>query len=350
MQVPAGQPLAGMAHHKIHDANWTGLPLLPHLDPQQRELHPVSTAATLNLAATAAQAARLYAPYDRDVRGARLAAARTAWPAALANPDRLRAGVRRHRRRRLQRQRRRPTSSTGRPPSCTSTTGEKEYRRLRARLARSTPPTSSPARGFDWAVDGRGRPPRPGHGAEPRCPAAPRCARSVVDGADKYLAIQDGAPVRPAVRPGRQHLRLGLEQPGAQQPGRAWRRRTTSPAGPKYRDGVLEGMDYLFGRNALNQSVRDRLRRGQLAQPAQPLVRPPARPGPAEPAARARSPAARTRCIQDPYAQSKLTGCVGQFCYIDDIQSWSTNELTINWNSPLAWVASFVADQDNGLV
>ncbi len=26
MQVPEGQSLAGMAHHKIHDAAWTGLP------------------------------------------------------------------------------------------------------------------------------------------------------------------------------------------------------------------------------------------------------------------------------------------------------------------------------------
>ena len=68
MQVPAGQPLAGMVHHKIHDANWTGLPLLPHLDPQLRELHPVSTAATLNLAATAAQAARLYEPLRPRLR------------------------------------------------------------------------------------------------------------------------------------------------------------------------------------------------------------------------------------------------------------------------------------------
>ena len=29
MQVPAGQPLAGMVHHKIHDEKWTGLPLAP---------------------------------------------------------------------------------------------------------------------------------------------------------------------------------------------------------------------------------------------------------------------------------------------------------------------------------
>src|SRR6185436_19009227 len=29
MQVPAGQPHAGMAHHKMHDANWTGIPQRP---------------------------------------------------------------------------------------------------------------------------------------------------------------------------------------------------------------------------------------------------------------------------------------------------------------------------------
>ena len=40
-----------------------------------------------------------------------------------------------------------------------------------------------------------------------------------------------------------------------------------------------------------------------------------------------------------------LAGCAPQFCYIDDIESWSTNELAINWNAALAWVASFAADQ-----
>ena len=87
MQVPAGQPLAGMAHHKIHDATWTGLPLMPHLDPQLRELHPVSTAATLNLAATAAQAARVFKRFDRAFAARNLAAARAAWAGAMANPE-----------------------------------------------------------------------------------------------------------------------------------------------------------------------------------------------------------------------------------------------------------------------
>lgn len=50
----------------------------------------------------------------------------------------------------------------------------------------------------------------------------------------------------------------------------------------------------------------------------------------------------------DPVAQANLQGCAPQFCYVDDIQSWSTNEITINWSSALSWVASFVADQGDG--
>jgi endoglucanase len=49
--------------------------------------------------------------------------------------------------------------------------------------------------------------------------------------------------------------------------------------------------------------------------------------------------------IQDEVAQAKLHGCPPQFCYIDDVHSWSTNELTINWNSSRAWISSFIADQ-----
>src|SRR6185437_2059860 len=60
--------------------------LLPAQDPQPRELHPVSTAATLNLAAVAAQAVRIYCKYDPALAARALAAARTAYAAAKANP------------------------------------------------------------------------------------------------------------------------------------------------------------------------------------------------------------------------------------------------------------------------
>jgi endoglucanase len=92
MQVPAGQPHAGMAHHKMHDANWTGLPQRPELDSQPRVLRPVSTAATLNLAATAAQCARIWASIDATFSNKCLTAAQTAWTAAQANPSLLASG------------------------------------------------------------------------------------------------------------------------------------------------------------------------------------------------------------------------------------------------------------------
>lgn len=62
MQVPEGQPLAGMAHHKIHDHTWSALGREPPTYANNRALHPPSTAATLNLAASAAQAGRMEIP------------------------------------------------------------------------------------------------------------------------------------------------------------------------------------------------------------------------------------------------------------------------------------------------
>ncbi|CAM5588552.1 Endoglucanase OS=Streptomyces tendae OX=1932 GN=GUR47_04615 PE=3 SV=1 [Streptomyces tendae] len=103
-------------------------------------------------------------------------------------------------------------------------------------------------------------------------------------------------------------------------------------------------MDYILGRNALNMSYvtgygevnahnqHSRWYAHQLD---------PALPAPPD----GTLSGGPNSSIQDPYAQSKLQGCVGQFCFIDDIQSWSTNEHTINWNAALARIASFVADQ-----
>ena len=89
MQVPSGRTDAGMVHHKIHDENWTGIPTLPAQDSQRRLLSPVSTAATLNMAAVAAQASRLWKTLDPTFSAKALAAAQTAYTAAKANPNRI---------------------------------------------------------------------------------------------------------------------------------------------------------------------------------------------------------------------------------------------------------------------
>ena len=63
-----------------------------------------------------------------------------------------------------------------------------------------------------------------------------------------------------------------------------------------------------------------------------------------------RSPAARTRVehVGPDDAGDASRRAARRVCYLDYIQSWSTNEITVNWNSALSWVASFVADQGDG--
>jgi len=339
MQVPAGHPYAGMAHHKIHDANWTGLPLLPSQDPQQRELHPVSTAATLNLAAVAAQAARIYRPYDAAFAKRALAAARTAYTAAKANPARY------------------APESDGNGGGAYNdskvtdefywaaaelflTTGEKQY----ASDVLASPEHTADVFGagaFDWAsTAAAGRLDLalvPNH-----LPGLGAVRASVVAGAEKYLAIQRaqayGVPYAPANNMwdwGSNSIILNNMVVLAS----AYDLTGTD----KYRNAVLTGFDYVLGRNALNQSYvtgygevssQNEHSRWYAHELDPALPHPPA----------GTLAGGANSSIQDPYAQSKLTGCVAQFCYIDDIQSWSTNEEAINWNAALARVSAFVAD------
>ncbi|MFD5447875.1 glycoside hydrolase family 9 protein [Streptomyces sp. NPDC127100] len=340
MQVPAGQPLAGMAHHKIHDAQWTGLPLLPSDDPQKRELHAPTTAATLNLAATAAQAARLYLPYDRAFAAKALDAARTAWAAALAHPDVLADesdGV----------------GGGAYPDSRVDdefywaaaelylTTGERTFEKYLLASPVHTADIFVPL-GFDWARTAAAG--RLDLALVPnRLPGRDAVRRSVVKGADRYLATLKAHPYGMPYAPDGNVYDWGSS---AQVLNNAVVLASAYDitGGSAYRDGALQTMDYILGRNALNISyvtgygeanAHHQHSRWYAHQLDPALPDPPAGTLSGGP----------NSAIQDPYAQSKLQGCVGQFCYIDDIQSWSTNEHTVNWNAALARMASFVADQ-----
>jgi endoglucanase len=112
----------------------------------------------------------------------------------------------------------------------------------------------------------------------------------------------------------------------------------------KYRDGAVQAMDYILGRNALNQSYvtgwGEKASQNQHSrifghQADQSLPRPPA--GSIAGGANA--------SLDDPYAKDLLAGCKPMFCYVDHIESYATNEVAINWNSALAWIASFLDDQ-----
>ncbi|MFF9044159.1 glycoside hydrolase family 9 protein [Streptomyces parvulus] len=340
MQVPQGQPLAGMAHHKIHDEQWTGLPLLPDDDPQKRELHPPSTAATLNLAATAAQAARLYRAHDREFAAKALAAARTAWAAALAHPDVL------------------ADESDGVGGGAYAdtrvddefywaaaelylTTGEREFAEYVLGSPVHTADVFGPT-GFDWSRTAAAA--RLDLATVPnRLPGRDAVRRSVVRGADRYLATLRAHPYgMPYAPDGNQYDWGSSHQVLNNAVVLATAHDLTGRAA--YRDGAVQSMDYILGRNALNMSyvtgygevnAHNQHSRWYAHQLDPALPNPPAGTLSGGP----------NSSIQDPFAQSRLQGCVGQFCFIDDIQSWSTNEHTINWNAALTRMASFVADQ-----
>ncbi|GIH08011.1 hypothetical protein Rhe02_60780 [Rhizocola hellebori] len=345
MQVPDGKPRAGMAHHKMHDRNWTGLPLAPQADPEQRELHPPSTAATLNLAAAAAQGARLWAPYDKAFADRALAAAKKAYAAAKANPAVFAD----------------PADGNG-GGSYSDGDVSDEFYWAAAELYLTTGAaayladvTASPhhtgevftSTGFSWgstAALGRLDLATVPSGL----PAAEkaRVRQSVLTAADAYLAA------------------IGTQAYGLAMPGHAgayfWGANSNIlnnavvlatafdlSGTAAYRNGAVQTMDYILGRNALNQSYVTGW--GENASENQhsrifghqmnaALPNPPA--GSIAGGANA--------SLDDPFAKQLLDGCKPMFCYVDDINSYATNEVAINWNSALAWVASFLADQGGG--
>ena len=87
MQVPAGDPLSGMAFHRVHGTQWSPIPGWAHEDPTERVVHRPSTGATLQLAAVAAQGARLFRSVDPGYAGALSTAAGAAYEAAERHSD-----------------------------------------------------------------------------------------------------------------------------------------------------------------------------------------------------------------------------------------------------------------------
>ena len=218
MQVPAGKPLAGMVHHKVHDHEWTGLPLDPAADDKIRELHRPSTAATLNLAAVAAQGSRLFEKYDRVV----LEGAAQGRPTGVDGGERQPGALRPCRRREL---RWRPVRRLGRDGrvllGCGRAVPDDRRAPVQERGPRITAPRARPVLGrrVRLADDGTARPARPGD-ARPSPPDHWRIRRWVLEGADAILALQRQQPWGQPYAPATQSVGVGLDGPDPQQHGR----------------------------------------------------------------------------------------------------------------------------------
>ncbi|MEU8026879.1 glycoside hydrolase family 9 protein [Micromonospora haikouensis] len=341
MQVPDGRTNAGMVHHKIHDQNWTALPTRPELDSQPRLLAPVSTAATLNLAATAAQASRLWKSYDATFAARALAAAEKAYAAAKANPNRLAPA----------------TDNTGGGAYEDNSVGDEFYwaaaelyattgaAGYRADVTGSSyyKGTSFTNRGYDWSwTAGLGDTTLAlvPNGLPAADLAATRAA--IVAFADRLLT-QTATQGYPAPGSGDGTYYWGSNGAVANN-GNVLALAFDFTGQQKYRAGAYAAYDYLLGRNPLNQSyvagygekpVRNVHHRFWANQNDSSL--PTAPPG-----SLSGGPNSQ---LQDPVAVAQLSGCKPQKCFVDDIEAYSVNEVAINWNSALAWLANWAAER-----
>ncbi len=355
MQVPEGKPHAGMAHHKVHDGAWTPLPYEPPPRSESRRLHPPSTAATLNLAAVAAQAARIFRPYDADFAARCQRSAERAWAAAQREPHVLAPEM--------------DNQGGGAYPD-KDVSDEFYWAAVESWLMQPSQALrdfieASPhhrqfatvLRHDDGSFDGDGVSASMtwqstaalgwiSLAITPSTWPADDVARlrtGIVQAGDRYVAIEAGEGYRLPLALGENHhypwgsnsfvldnmlvLSLAADLSGER----------------KYAEAVVAGMDYLLGENPLLMSYVSGYGTQSLQNPhhrfwAHSKSR--EYPGP-PPGAVSGGP---NSSLQDP--QTKKSGLSKdlppQKCYVDHIEAWSVNDVAINWNAPLVWVAAYL--------
>ncbi|MBX3066966.1 MAG: glycoside hydrolase family 9 protein [Anaerolineae bacterium] len=348
MQVPAGEPLAGMAHHKLHDLVWSGVPTMVPTEVDNdsktngRYAMPPSTAATLNLAATAAQCARIWKEIDSAFAERCLQAAESAWTAAKENPVMLAGNT--------------PGQGGGNyddqnitdeqfwaAAELYITTGKAEYHDFVVESSYFAP--SYNLNGGSYSPMWWGGTASLGtislallpNGLSEAEIAALKA--QIVRAADRYLQAQASEGYRVSVKGDNfvwgsssdvlnSALVMALAYDFSED--------------VRYLNGVSEAMDYLLGRNALQFSFISGYGDNAMLhphhrfwgnQPANGFPPPP--PGAISGGVNA-SPS-------DPSAtEADLMSLPPAKRHLDVIGSYSTNEVAINWNAPLVWVSSYL--------
>lgn len=347
MQLPDSDPLAGMAFHKLHDQAWSGVPApLPtqydndnaNADPVNgRYVYEPTTAATLNLAATAAQCARVWKDIDADFSAKCLTAAQKAWNAALKNPDLLAGNT--------------PGAGGGNYTDANVsdefmwaaselyvTTQDQTYL---DKVKEYTAPIPSVATGaaasMDWGTTAA-----LGMITLATVGADADYQKQIIAAADGYVADLKAAGYV---------LPMGIK-------GYVWGSDSVVlnnaiilalaydfTGNQAYLDGVVAATDYLLGRNALSTSFITGY--GQIF-PQHPHHRfwanqgdfPPPPPGVVVggPNADPSDPDSLANAILDSGPSKR---------YIDMLGAYSTNEVAINWNAPLVWVVTYLDQHYN---
>lgn len=328
-EVDAG----GMAHSKVADVNWTPLPTAPADDQMPRALYPPTTAATLNLAAVAAQAARVWRKSDPAFAAHALLAARRAWAAAARNPDMFAsadfAGSGAYGDEQLDDER------FWAAAELYATTGEAEF----GRPVAASPFLHRPHPELSWGS------------VDQAALVTLATAHRKIDRQVRRAARQ--ALLRLAEGFSAERERSGFRLPDAGTAygwgsngallnralvlGIAWQLTHEQ----RYRDGVIDVADYLLGRNPLDRSFVSGYGERPMRFPHHRFWHPVDPRYPAPPSGVV-SGGPNSTAFADEIAAGLRGRCVGQTCWIDDWRAYSMNEVAINWNAPLVWVSAFL--------
>jgi endoglucanase len=110
-----------------------------------------------------------------------------------------------------------------------------------------------------------------------------------------------------------------------------------------YRDAVIDVMDYLLGRNPMDVSYVSGYGERAMAQPHHRFWAPSFDTGLPPPPPGALSGGPNNTAMIDPVAREMRGKCAPQTCWADHVEAYALNEVAINWNAPLVWVAAWLA-------
>lgn len=348
--VPFGSPpsnelveldVSGMAHHKVHGEQWTPFPSAPHEDDKPRYAYPPSTTATLNLAANGAQCARIWRDIDPEFSRRCLNAAKRAYSAARRHPDLMPIGS--------------FSGGGGYGDRDASdefywaaaelfvTTGEEEY----AAAMRASPhflaaPTNDDEGAITWSQ-------------------VRTLGTITLVTVPNRLGEQDLAKARANLIAAARHYAQQAANEGYAIPyssdGYKWGSSSDVlnralvlgvahdlTGKTVYRDRIVDALDYLLGRNPLDQSYISGYGARSMQNPHHRYwahqkndAYPPPPPG-------ALSGGPNSTSMIDPIAKELKGNCLPQTCWRDHADAYALNEVAINWNAPLVWVAAFLAE------
>ncbi|WP_269514556.1 glycoside hydrolase family 9 protein [Brevundimonas subvibrioides] len=331
----------GLVHHKVHDARWTPLPTAPADDPETRYLYGPNTAATLNLVAVAAQCARLWRDIDAGFARTCLTAAERGFAAAQRHPDLYAVG-----------------SFDGGGDYGDDNLTDEFYWAAAEMYATTGDPRYLAFLGIEpgtTAAAGSG-----GYqGADISWNSVSALGAITLATAPGRLSSSDQAEVRRRLI---DRARVYLDEGSTQGyglpfagPGYNWGSNAdllnraiilgvahdlTGEQG--FADGVVAALDYVLGRNPLDQSY-------VTGYGARPMRNPHHRywahsldPAYPAPPAGVLSGGPNNQNMSDPVAETMRGTCTPQTCWRDDVRAFSQNEVAINWNAPLVWVTTYL--------